>query len=125
MPFDTKIVKDGIIARYFGTVTFDDVMKSSGLTWGHPIWDTAKYYITDFLDADMLEMSPDQAMALAHMDNASMRRGTSQRKYAFVVTSPQVVELLEIFMQSLDAPNWEIRMFADMERAIDWAASGH
>ena len=125
MPFDTKIEKDGIIARYFGTVTFDDVMESSGITWGHPIWDTAKYYITDFLDADILEMSPDQAMALARMDSASMRSRTSQRRYAFVVTSPQIVELLEIFIQSLDASNWEIRMFDSMERAINWAASGH
>lgn len=66
MPYETKIKNDGIIARYFGVVTFDEVRESSSVTWGHPIWDTAKYYITDFLDADKLEMSPDQAMVGTH-----------------------------------------------------------
>ncbi len=125
MPFESKIESDGIVARYYGVVTFDEVMESSGITWGNPVWDTAKYYITDFLDADKLDMRPDQAVALSHMDTASVSAGVSPRKYAFVVTNPQIVELLEIFIQTLDAPNWQIRLFDNMDLAIAWAKSDH
>jgi hypothetical protein len=123
MPFDTKIENNAVIARYYGTVTFDDVIKSSGVSWGDPVWDTINYYITDFLKTEKLDMRPDQAIALAHMDNASFRRGVGQKKRAFVVTKPEIIELLEVFQRTLEAGNWEIRLFDNIETAFDWLNS--
>lgn len=123
MPFDVKIQNTTVIARYHGVVTFDEVLEASGVSWGDPVWDKTESYITDFSDADSLEMTPEQATALAYMDNASINEGVGKRKYAFVVSNPQIIGLIQTFVQSLNAPDWEIRFFDSMEGAVDWTAS--
>lgn len=121
MPFESEIGTESIRVRYFGVVTHSDVMELAGTAWGDPIWEKTKYYITDFLDAERLEMRPDQAIALALMNNASVRHGVRKRKYAFAVTNLQIIELINIYTETLETPNWDIRIFDNLDSAIEWA----
>jgi len=123
MPFETRLEDRCVYARYFGVVTFDDVMQSSAKSWGDPEWEYLESYISDFLDVEKLDMTAEDARALAFMNNAALEKRTQYRKYALVAANPQAIELIRIYLAELQAPDWDVQMFEEMEPALDWVAS--
>ena len=123
MPYETEITGAGIVWRYSGTVTFDEIVESNSEAWGLPDWPSLKYQIVDFSNAERLSITPYEASGFVGFDRAAAR-STSDMRVALVSDDPEIAALCELYVNAMDIDGWEARLFSTREAAEKWATRG-
>ncbi len=110
------------VACNYDVVTLDDILAASKEMWSSPNWDTTRYELTDARDVTSHTLREEDALQLAHMDNAAFL-SSRRMKVAIVAKEPSVLELCEAYVESVKAWKWQAQIFDDMDAAREWATS--
>ena len=118
MPYKIERKRNGVIKRFSGVVTFDDVLKSEQEISSHPDFRTLHYVISDYIGTDykgIAKEQGDEVSALrigAHLSNPRIR-------YAFVIQNPEIREQIkDAISQGLML--FETKIFDTYEQAAAW-----
>ena len=89
MPYKIERKKNGVVKRFTGVLTYEDVLKSEQEVSAHPDYTTLHYVISDYIGAVYIGISDNQ-----QADINSLRicghRVNPRIKYAFVLKDPGV-----------------------------------
>jgi hypothetical protein len=118
MPYKIERKRNGVIKRFSGKVTFDDVLQSEQEVSAHPDYRTLHYVISDYIGSEYLGITAEQAQDVnalrigEHMSNPRI-------KYAFVIQNLRIREQIkEAISQELML--FETRVFDTYEQAAAW-----
>lgn len=123
MPYQTEITDAGVVWRFSGTVTFEEILSSNAEVWSLPDWHKLRYQIVDFSGAERLKVAPQEAAGFVAFDRAAAR-STSDMRVALVADDPDIVALCEVYIEELDIDGWEARIFRSPDAAEKWATGG-
>lgn len=124
MPYTTSWETNGIVWRYSGVVTDNNILDANYEFYGDYRSDTAKYQIVDGMAITSLEVSEDLIEQLAIMDAESSRR-IKDVKVALVGTDSEVTASFQAYIDASqeNGGKWSFGLFADVESARRWIES--
>lgn len=89
MPYKIERKRNGVVKRFTGLVTYEDVLKSEQEVSAHPDYATLHYVISDYIGAAYNGISDDQ-QAVINTLRINGYRVNPRIKYAFVLQDPGV-----------------------------------
>lgn len=120
LPFEMKWEDKGVLCRFHGQTSYEEIYKASTELWNHPDLGYFTYQVVDLLDVTDLDLDETQAKLFAHFDKASANYCPVMR-IALVAVHPDVRALVEAYASTLIVPGWEARVFDNRDDAINWA----
>lgn len=108
----------GVIKRYYGEVTGDELLESVLQTEGDLRFDVYRYVINDFTDCTALSVSEDVLEEIAAIDKAAYHLNP-RIGIAIVATHPQTVAAAEAYVNS-PLRLYPTQIFSSMEEARRW-----
>lgn len=117
---------DGVYRKFNGRFSDSDVRQSNQRIVRDQRFGTARWCISDFLDAEIDEDEPRNfydAVANHEAVMAGLRRGDSGLWTAAVASDPQTIAHLRFF-HSLKLPPHPFELFETVDQAREWIA-GH
>lgn len=118
MPYKLYWEHDGVYWKYFGNVTGKEIIDASTSVYGDQRFDTLKYKLVDFLDAETIEMNDDE-VALVAYQHRSNERSNPYLKNA-IVTQLAGIEQANKFASFFSDSYWEVRVFQNLDEANSW-----
>jgi hypothetical protein len=118
MPHNLYWEKDGVYWKYYGVVSGKEVVETSTSIYGDQRFDTLKYKLVDFLDAERLDMGEDE-IALIAFQHRSVERSNPYIKTA-IVMRPVGVDMARKFASYFTESFWDVRIFHDRDEANKW-----
>jgi len=118
MPYKIERKQNGVIKRFSGEVTFEDVLKSEKEVSGHPDFQTLRYVISDYIGSDYRGLTTEQADEVnalrigAHLTNPRI-------KYAFVIQNAGIRDQIKLAI-SQGLMLFETKIFDTYEQAAAW-----
>jgi len=110
----------GVVKRFFGEVTSDDMLKSVADSEGDSRFDELRFVINDFLDITAVSSSHHDVEEIAAID--SIAAVTNPRiKVAIVTTSPVVKEMAEGYINS-PLNHYPTKIFQTLAEGRQWIA---
>jgi hypothetical protein len=89
MPYKIERKRNGVVKRFTGVVTYEDVLKSEQEVSGHLDYTSLQYVISDYIGAVYNGISDDQ-QAVINALRIGGHRVNPRIKYAFVLQDPGV-----------------------------------
>jgi hypothetical protein len=118
MPYQLDWEEKGIYWKYYGSVTGKEVVEASTSIYSDPRFDTLKYKLVDFLDAENIDIEQEQVALIAYQ-HRSAQRSNPYIKNAIVV-SAEGGGLAKKFASFFDNSFWEVKVFHDLDEANKW-----
>jgi len=118
MPYKLYWEHDGVYWKYFGNVTGKEIIDASTSVYGDQRFDTLKYKLVDFLDAETIEMNDDEVALIAYQ-HRSNERSNPYLKNA-IVTQLAGIEQANKFASFFSDSYWEVRVFQNLDEANSW-----
>lgn len=118
MPYKIEWKRNGLVKRFTGQVTFDDVLKSEQAVSAHSDYATLRFVISDYIGAVYNGIS-DAQQAEINALRIGGHRLNPQIKYAFVIQDPGV----RVQIKDAVAGNVLLhtaRIFDTYEQAAQW-----
>ncbi len=116
----------GFIIRFFGHTSIDDLNQGNGEIQGHEEFDTHRYQIVDFREADLSGISLDSAQEPAVMDVIASSTNIYVRIALVPSDSHSFILCKEFAEQSLTLGSpWEYAIFYNYDEALEWAKGRH
>lgn len=119
MPHETILYEDGVHWRFSGVVSLQDFVKANMEVWGLPNWSDFRFQVVDLLGAAQPAISEAEVAGFKNFDAAAATSAREMR-VALVVDHPYWIALAKIYIESLDIPDWEARIFDDAASAFAW-----
>lgn len=114
--------KNGVLVRFYDTITADDVYRSMNAIWTLPRWQEFRYEICDLRDLKAGTVDECDMKSFAHLDNAATI-GARRLKLAFVATEPETIGMCQFYMQVDQPEGLVVQIFASLEDARQWVES--
>ena len=118
MPYKLDWEHDGIYWKYYGKVSGKEIIKASTAIYGDPRFDTLKYKLVDFLDAETINMDKDEVALIAYQ-HRSAERSNPYVKNAIVI-KPSGRELANNFAAFFSNSYWDVQIFQNLDEANNW-----
>lgn len=109
---------NGLYWEYYGNISGVDVLKASMLAYGDMRFEELKYKLVNFLNIKSIDMTEDEAFAIAERHKAA-EMYNSNIKNAIVVNS-KTSKLANKFAESFSNSRWDVRVFHTLDEANDW-----
>jgi hypothetical protein len=120
MAYDLSWEPRGLYRRYWGQVSIAERRESFERVFADPRFDELLYAITDYLDVQHYEITPEATVEIAAL-HVGPTATNPQIVIAAVVTDPRIVQAIEHFI-SLDMITAPYRMFATVAAAREWVS---
>lgn len=118
MPYKLDWEHDGIYWKYYGKVSGKEIIEASTAIYGDPRFDTIKYKLVDFLDAETINMDKDEVALIAYQ-HRSAERANPYVKNAIVI-KPSGRELANNFAAFFSNSYWDVQIFQNLDEANNW-----
>ena len=121
MPYTTTWEEKGIIWKYSGVISKEEVLQSNHEFYSDERSDSCKYQIVDGREIDDLAIEYSTMKHVAAMDHAASRQ-IHGIKVALVASDSRTASSFTQYsaiLKSLDG-SWQVRVFDDMETARAW-----
>lgn len=119
MPYRITDEAEGLYITLYGDVTFKELRKANAEGWEHPGWQHHRYQIWDHRDVARFELDASQLHAIAAMDNVAFRT-TGGLNTALIIDQPEILEVVESYLSSVDGDVAPARVFGDEAPARAW-----
>lgn len=119
MAYKIERYKHGVVKRFSGVVTFEDVLRSEQLVHEDPDFTVLRYVVSDYTGAEFRGLTESQMRDInalrigGHFSNPRI-------KYAFVNLNPEIRSQIAEAVASGDMLH-EAETFDSLEQASDWA----
>ncbi len=111
----------GVVKRFHGHVTREDMIDSVVMTESDSRFDTLRYVINDFLVVHSIGFTPADVLEIAALDMAASL-SNPRIVVAVVTTLPEILELVPVYAAP-DAQGFPTACFATMAEARHWVAT--
>lgn len=118
MPYDTRWEDKGILVRYWGTVTKDDLMAQSLEHRQDPMLPSARYLIADFTSLEGHSVLPSDVLLLAAQDYHYP--GHMPLAIVFKENEDALLDLARLYAQSPLLRGRPIKTFSELAEARAW-----
>jgi hypothetical protein len=119
MPYKIERYKFGVVKRFSGVVTFEDVLRSEQEIHSDPEFTRFRYVVSDYTGAEYHGLTDSQKA-----DVNTLRIGghysNTRTKYAFVNLKPEIRAQIESAVENGEMLH-QTQMFDTLEEASDWA----
>jgi len=118
MPYKIERKRNGVIKRFSGEVTFDDVLKSEQEVSAHPDYRTLQFVISDYIGSNYKGITTEEADEVnalrigAHLSNP-------RTKYAFVIQNAGIRDQIKE-ATSQGRMLFDTKIFDTYEQAAAW-----
>ena len=122
MSYKIDYCDGGYTAYFSGNITIEEINLANGEVHGHPHFDSHRYQIVNFLDADLNGVSEDDVLIPAAIDKVAAKT-TQTVKVAIVANQIHSMTLAQYFVtsaQHMEVP-WKFRVFPELTTAEQWA----
>jgi len=122
MAFQTKWTQSGVIWKFSGTLTGDDIFRSSTEVYGDPRFDSMHFQLLDMIDVTDFDVSDDIIEEVSVMDLAA----SSTNPYliiALIGSDKQIERLVSLYENTTGTAPWKTAIFETFEDARDWILS--
>ena len=123
MAHETRMMDKGVYWRFYGRLSFDEILQANSEVWSRPNWDSMAFQIVDLLAVEDADLNTYDITAVSSMDKASARSAGNMR-IAMVATDPAIRELCTHYAREMTQPGWDARLFSDLDSARQWAVAG-
>jgi hypothetical protein len=110
----------GVVKRYFGQVSSDELLAPVVATEADERFDTLRFVINDFLEAKSVAFTQADIDAIAAHDLGAAATNP-HIKVAVVATQPEVIDLVRRYMQAA-VRAYPTSIFSTMAEARAWVA---
>lgn len=125
MGYEVTWESKGVVKRFFGGVTNDDLMQSSATVQGDARFDDLQYVILDFSNCDFHTITEPALLEIAAIDEAATEnwRSVDRRKIrmAIVATDAGIIRLAKQYA-SYQLKVVSFAMFFNLSDARNWLA---
>lgn len=120
MAFETHWEAEGVYRRFYEDFSADDMKFSRAQVYGNPKFREMRYLINDYTDGRPDQTVGEQSVELAAALANNAAKLNPSIKFALVGSSPEVVELLDIFAALPISSEINYRIFPSLEEARSW-----
>ena len=122
MPFELHWEPNGVVRRYFGTVTDADVLNCNQAFMNDPRFDSLHYCIVDATDVTDTQVSDSTAVwvSAAHK-GASL--SNPNLLVAIVTPTPHLQRIVDLYTQTCEG--FPVTTFNLLEHAKGWVTTAH
>jgi hypothetical protein len=118
MPYKIERKRNGLIKRFSGAVSFEDVLKSEQEVASCPDFSTLRYVISDYIGSDYKGITEYQKVDINALRIGG--HGTNPFiKYAFVIQNPEIREQIKAAVVEGDLLQ-QSQIFDTYEQAAQW-----
>ncbi len=123
MPYELIWEAGGVVFRFSGVASDQDLRQSNLDFYDHPRFADADYQLVDFTDVTKLDFSSNTVRLVAERDAQASKRNPSLR-VAIVGEDQLLLGLANIYRITLDirGGSWEQGQFATVDEARAWLA---
>jgi hypothetical protein len=119
MPYRTVWEPEGVLWRFWGAATGQELLQSNLDIYGDSRFDDIRYEICDFLDVTTIDLDERDLRKVAHLDLAAAK--TNPRIKVAVVTNRDLIKgYTNMYAAYVGQSPWETQFFATMAEARDW-----
>ena len=118
MPYRNEWEPRGVLKRFTGHITADEILQSVVEIEADPRFDELRYVINDMLDVTGVDAHMSHADEIAAIDGAAARSNANIR-VAIVATRADVLALSRRYAES-DLNRYPTRIFSTMAEARAW-----
>ncbi len=111
----------GVVKRFYGCLTGDDLKQSGMKLHGDERFDVIKYVINDFLGVEDVSVTEDDIEEINAIDNAASR-SNRKLKLSVVATNEGILELAARYANSADNIH-PFGIFTTIDDARNWLGS--
>ncbi|ADE55575.1 hypothetical protein [Coraliomargarita akajimensis] len=119
MPFTTEWIEHGVIWRYSGILTGEELIQSNLDIYGDPRFDDLRFQIVDLREITELDVNDRCMKRIAHLDMAAAR--TNPRIRVAVIEGKAHSHLNNAYLSSVQDGHWPAAAFSSEAEALQWA----
>ena len=119
MPYNITWETEGLLIKWYGNATPEENIKSNGEIYGNDKFDSIKYQIADFLDANTSQFSDKETSVVAKLESKASIWNRNL-KVAHVATDPDLIYQIKLYEQMLKDTNWQFGIFSSVNDARKW-----
>jgi hypothetical protein len=121
LPHSTQWDDNGVVWKYWGIVTGDELLESNQEIYGDARFDAMKYQVVDLTAVERFDVNEDDMMVVAANDKAAARSNPNVR-VAIVASDSTILQLSRIY-GAATAATWKQRFFETTAAARSWASA--
>jgi hypothetical protein len=115
MPYTTTWTQYGVIWKYTGILTGEELLQSNMDIYGDERFDDLLYQIVDLSEVESVTVTPAWIRKIVHLDMAAAH--TNPRIRVAVIDGKP---LNEIYCENANEAHWPTKDFDTMEAALAW-----
>jgi hypothetical protein len=116
--FEHNWEERGLVRRFSGHVTADELSRSAILGQQDPRFDTMRYVINDFRDCSSVDVPPEAVEEISATDAGAAMTNTSIR-IATVSDNPAILVISDMYEKAGYSP-YPVRNFSTIDAARKW-----
>jgi len=121
MPYRVNWENTGCHLFFYGVVTGTEIKDAGDEAYGHEAFDTTRYLIFDFTEAEDVRLTLEEVKALAATDLAAAR--TNPRIRQAIVSTSETVDIgLAFYVSNAPELPWVTEGFGSLGEARAWLA---
>lgn len=122
MPYAMSWKTGGVIWRFHGVVTSEDVIQSNLAIYGDSRFDNLRYQVVDLSTIEQFSVTSDALDEIAAMNRAASL-SNPRLVVAVAATGEEALKLAEIYESAMSKSSWKVRVFRSVKDAEDWGDS--
>jgi hypothetical protein len=123
MPYTTAWERRGVVWRYWGTVSGEEILRSNQEIYGDARFDEMDYQIVDFTSVERFEVTEEDMVVMAANDRAAALTNPSVL-VAVAARDALIKDLSALYEAETAESPWQHSVFESVEDARAWATRG-
>lgn len=119
MPYSTEWEARGVVWRFWGIVTGEELLRSNHEIYGDSRFDEISYQIVDLTRVDAFAVTEDDMLVMAASDRAAAL-SNSRIRVAVAAKDANVKRLSGVYESASIRSPWVQRIFESVEDARQW-----
>ena len=123
MPYELRYTEPGIYVHFIGNVSIEELNRANGEIQSHYGFDSHKFQLINFLDADLSSVAEEDAEFPAVTDSTASKMTRYCVKVAFIVKESYALNIVNYYVHHARqlVTNWKFGIFSTRDDAIKWA----
>ncbi len=114
--------ENGMLIKWTGLITASDNIMANGEFYGNSKYDTSRYQICDFSDAEFDEFTEKQLRIISDLE-LKASSWNSNLKVVHITKDPELIKNIKLYEKKLESSGWEFMICDSMEEARIWVNS--
>ena len=119
MAYQMQWHQQGVYVKYNQIVTPDEIREVDDKMYSDQKYANLRYQVIDFLDVKETTITDDDVAVISGYEIGATIYNR-EMKVAFVVNNPVFIELINGYIDKLEATSWIIKLFDNLADAENW-----